>query len=185
LYNELYEAWRREKENVDLQLLPKDFYVKLGEYVRRIREESRLLDEKTTRGRILMHEAENVRKMVEELVLLRREKTVRLVSLGEAPSLEGLAKEEEELVKTVAPSFESFQTLLKEIVSGRVSQASREKPKKRVLRFLKETPAIIGADMKTYGPFKPQDVASLPTENAKILTRQGVAVEVEVKLKPA
>lgn len=185
MYDELYQTWKREKDSVDLQLLSKDFYAKLGEYVRKIREESRMLDEKTTRGRILMHEAENVRKMVEELVLLRREKTVRLVSSGEAPSAEGLAKEEEELVKDVAPSFESFQALLKEIVSGRLPSVSREKSKKRVLRFLKETPAIIGADMKTYGPFKPQDVASVPAENAKVLTRQGVAVEVEVKLKPA
>jgi DNA replication initiation complex subunit (GINS family) len=35
--------------------------------------------------------------------------------------------------------------------------------------------------MKTYGPFKPEDVASLPQENAKILVKQGVAVEVEAK----
>ncbi len=54
----------------------------------------------------------------------------------------------------------------------------------RVLRFLKETPVIVGADMKTYGPFQPEDVASVPAENAKVLTRQGIAVEVEVQLEP-
>jgi len=83
----------------------------------------------------------------------------------------------------MAPSFESFQTLFKDLLSGRLPdvQTIRE-PKKRVLRFLKEIPAIIGADMKTYGPFKPEDVASLPLENARILTKQGIAVEVEVKV---
>ena len=184
MYNELYEAWKHEKLSPELQPLPKDFYVKLAEYVRKIREESHMLDEKTTRGRLLMHEAENVRKMVRGLVLLRRDKVVKLASMGEAVHVEGLTKEEEKLVNEVSPSFESFQGLGKEIVSGRLPQASREKPKKRVLRFLKETPAIIGADMKTYGPFQPQDVASLPAENAKILTKQGVAVEVDVKLEP-
>ncbi|MFB0514796.1 MAG: hypothetical protein ACETVQ_04380 [Candidatus Bathyarchaeia archaeon] len=50
-----------------------------------------------------------------------------------------------------------------------------------ILRFIQEIPAIIGADMKTYGPFKPEDIASLPIENARILIKQGVAVEVEAK----
>jgi DNA replication initiation complex subunit (GINS family) len=44
---------------------------------------------------------------------------------------------------------------------------------------LKEVPAIIGADMKTYGPFKVEDVAALPVENTKILVKQGLAERVE------
>ena len=51
--------------------------------------------------------------------------------------------------------------------------------KRAVLRFLKDVPAIIGADMKTYGPFKVEDVASLPIENAKVLIKQGLAEKVE------
>jgi len=184
VYNELYEAWRQEKASQELQPLPKDFYVKLSDYLKKIREESRMLDGKTTKARLLMREEENVREMVRELVALRHTKTVEAVSAGEGVHLDGLTREEERLVKDVAPSFESFQALLKEIMSGRLQRVSPEKPSKRVLRFLKETPAIIGADMNTYGPFQPQDVASLPAENAKILTKQGVAVEVEVKLEP-
>jgi len=183
VYNELYEAWRKEKENAEVRPLPKDFYTKLAEYMRKIREESRMLDEKTTKARLLLRESRHVQRMVKELVLLRHEKTVKKVLAGETVQKEGLTQEEEKLVKEVAPSFESFQSLLKDILGGRLPQAeSKEKPKKRVLRFLKEIPAIIGADMKTYGPFKPEDVASLPWENAKILTKQGVAVEVQVKL---
>ena len=184
MYNELYEAWKKEKDGNVLEPLPKDFYLRIAEYVKKIREESRMMDEKTTRARLLMREGENVRRMMQELFTIRHGKMLRAASAGEAAGLEHLTKEEEKLMKDVAPSFESFQKLLKEIVSGRLPQVSPEKPKKRVLRFLKETPAIIGADMKTYGPFQPQDVASLPAENAKILTKQGIAVEVEVKLEP-
>lgn len=184
MYNELYAAWKRERDSAVLEPLPKDFYLRIAEYIRKIREESRMMDEKTTRARLLMREGESVRKMAQELFMLRHGKRVRAMSVGESVDLEDLAKEEEKLIKDVAPSFESFQMLLKEILSGRLPQVSREKTTKRVLRFLKETPAIIGADMKTYGPFQPQDVASLPAENAKILTKQGVAVEAEVKLEP-
>jgi DNA replication initiation complex subunit (GINS family) len=48
------------------------------------------------------------------------------------------------------------------------------------LRFVKSIPAIMGGDMKTYGPFMVEDVASLPVENAKMLVKQGLAVLVEV-----
>lgn len=183
MYSELYEAWMREKEDAELQLLPKDFYIKLAEYVRKIRAEGRMLDEKTARAKLLIHESKNVQKMVKDLVLLRHEKTVKKALSGETIPTEGLTEEEEKLAKDVMPSFESFQMLLKDILGGRMPQLEgMKKPKKRVLRFTKEIPAIIGADMKTYGPFKPEDIASLPQENAKILVKQGVAVEVETKL---
>jgi DNA replication factor GINS len=52
--------------------------------------------------------------------------------------------------------------------------------KRVALRFVKSIPTIIGADMKTYGPFVAEDVASLPVENAKMLVKQGLAVSIEV-----
>ncbi len=52
--------------------------------------------------------------------------------------------------------------------------------KRSTIRFLKGIPAIMGADMKSYGPFVAEDVASLPPQNAQILVKQGLAVLVEV-----
>jgi DNA replication initiation complex subunit (GINS family) len=52
--------------------------------------------------------------------------------------------------------------------------------KRSTIRFLKSIPAIMGADMKSYGPFVAEDVASLPPQNAQILVKQGLAVMVEV-----
>ena len=53
-------------------------------------------------------------------------------------------------------------------------------PKRVTVRFSKPIPAIMGADMKSYGPFVAEDVASLPELNAKILVKQGLAVLIEV-----
>ena len=183
MYNELYEAWKREREIPDIQSLSKDFYSRLNEYLAKAKEQSRMLDEKTVRAKILIREVRNVRRMVNELVSLRQQKIVRIILTGEALPADKLTQEEETLAKGIAPSFESFQTLPKELLSGRLQQeSSTQRPKHRVLRFLKETPSIIGADMKAYGPFKPEDVASIPQENARILVKQGIAVEVDVKL---
>ncbi len=183
MYNELYEAWKREREIPDIQSLSKDFYSRLNEYLAKVKEHSRMLDEKTVRAKILIREVRNVRRMVNELASLRQEKIVRIILKGEAIPADKLTQEEEKLVEGIAPPLESFQTLPKELLSGRLQQESSVlRPKHRVLRFLRETPSIIGADMKAYGPFKPEDVASIPQENARILVKQGVAVEIEVKL---
>jgi len=185
MYDELYEAWRREKENAEVQPIPKDFFVRLAQYIKRLREEARMLDEKTTRARLLMHESKNVKKLSEDLIRLRYEKVVRKGMAGETIVKEGLTDEEEKLFRDIASSTESFQNFLKDVLSGRGRSSeveAEERAKKRVLRFLQEIPAIIGADMKTYGPFKPEDLASVPVENARVLVKQGLAVEVEMKI---
>jgi len=43
------------------------------------------------------------------------------------------------------------------------------------VRFLKDMPAIVGADMKVYGPFAKADVVELPKVNADIIVKQEIA----------
>jgi len=182
VYDELYEAWTKERETTEIQVLPKDFYVKLTGYMKKMKEESRMLDEKTVRAKLLRRESKNVKKMVEELIQLRSEKALGETIDGKVVAKEALTNEEEKLLGEVSPSLESYQSLLKDIFGGRSPRIEvKEKPKTMILRFTQEIPAIIGADMKTYGPFRPEDIASLPVENARILIKQGVAVEVETK----
>jgi len=183
VYDELFEAWRKEKESPEVQPLPKDFFSKLAQYVKKLREESRMLDEKTTRARLLLHESKNVKKLSGELIRLRYVKVLRKTIAGESVAKDVLTDEEGKLCMEVASLGESYQNFLKDVLSGRSQSVEvKEKTKKRVLRFLQEIPAIIGADMKTYGPFQPEDVANVPAENARILVKQGLAVEVEVKM---
>ena len=51
----------------------------------------------------------------------------------------------------------------------------------RVVRFLEDIPEIVGVDLRIYGPFKKEDVASLPAPNAHVLERQGAAKSIEVR----
>jgi len=44
MYDELFEAWKKEMENSRLQSLPKDFYARLSNYVKRLREEKRMIE---------------------------------------------------------------------------------------------------------------------------------------------
>ena len=183
MYDELYEAWKKEKENVEIQRLPKNFYAKIADYVKKIREERRMLDKKTTKAKLLNREFKSVKNMAEELVRLRYDKALKKSLAREIVPREVLTEEEEKkLYGEILPLSEAYQAFLKDILQGRLARIEREeKPKKMLLRFVQEIPAIVGSDMKTYGPFEPEDIATLPSENARILIKQGVAVEVEAK----
>lgn len=182
VYGELYETWKKEKESGELQKLSGNFYSELAGYMKKIREESRMLDEKTTKARLMRRELENAKRLVKELVKLRYEKALKSAASGIPAPREVLTKEEERLHGEILPLAESYKAFLKDILRGRVSYVERkEKPKKLMVRFLQEIPAIVGSDMKTYGPFKPEDIATLPTENARVLIKRDVAVEIETK----
>jgi DNA replication factor GINS len=181
MYDELYEVWRREIEDFELVKLPDDFYSRVVDYLRRIKEEGRMLDKRTVKASLLQKEMQNVKRMVRELVRARYKKLVRKVAKGEKIPLDALTAEEKEICKGIAPFAEAYRNFAKKLIQGQFLKIDvKEERKNVVLRFLRDVPAIIGSDLKTYGPFKAEDVASLPPENAKILIKQGLAEKVEV-----
>lgn len=190
MYNELYSAWRREVNEASLGGLPRDFYLRLADYLKHIREENKLLDKKSPKVALLEHESKNVNLMVQELLETRYDKLLKAISQNQTLPSELLTAEEARICETFASFTSAYQKFTKDLLQGQATQAAVtlvevkaevEASHKRVtLRFTKSIPAIIGADMKSYGPFKVEDVASLPIENAKVLVRQGLAVQVEV-----
>ncbi|UCG44924.1 MAG: hypothetical protein JSV58_05935 [Candidatus Bathyarchaeota archaeon] len=181
MYNELYKAWKKESETPAIQTLHKGLYINLANYVKKVREESRMLDEKTTNAKLRQLELRNVTRMVHELIRLRLEKAMEKTKNAEALPQEGLTVEEKKFTEELSLLAESYQELSRRILRGTLRNTKGDKrlKKKMLVLFLQETPAIIGSDMKTYGPFKPENTATLPPENARILIKQGIAVEVE------
>jgi DNA replication factor GINS len=182
MYSELYAAWQREIESPTLQPLPADFYVRVSEYLTRIREEAKaVLDKKTLKASLLDREQQNVNRVVKELLRVRYKKLVKTLSGGQKLPSDMLTTEETAIFSGFLPFAEAYRQLVMRLLQGQPSAAPEEVPQRRVtLRFLKPVPAIIGSDMKTYGPFMAEDVASVPVENARILTKQGFAENVEV-----
>ena len=188
MYDELYGAWQVEIENPELSRLTSDFYTRAANYLRRIKEETQLMDKKTVKSTLLEHELANAQRMVYELVWIRYRKLVkRIVDENKVP-LDLLATEEINLCNGVAPSAENYSKFAKGLLLGQVAKVESEpsaaapvaQHKRVTLRFLKQVPSIIGSDMKTYGPFMVEDVAAVPQENAKILIKQHMAEAVDV-----
>ena len=94
-YSDLYEAWKREKDSIELQHLEKKFFVQLSQHIKAQREELEMIDEKTLRGRLIAIEGNNIRKLFTSLVECRRYKIFKGVLEGKQIPSEFLTSEEE------------------------------------------------------------------------------------------
>lgn len=182
MYDELYKVWKKEKEISEIQVLPNNFYARIADYIKKMKEENRMLDRKTTKSKLLDNEFKNVKIMVGELFQIRYKKFREKALAQETVARTVLTEEEEKLYREVLSITEAYQAFSKDILRGQLANIKHwGKKSVVVLRFTQEIPALVGSDMKTYGPFEPEDIATLPPENARILIKQGVAVEVDAK----
>jgi DNA replication factor GINS len=180
-YDRLLEAWTKERHGAGLQPLPEGFYAEMTGYVSELREQTRMIDRGSMRGRIAERERENAERMLRELSGLRLRKIVEIELEGAAVAGSSLTREERALQADLRRLLSSHEDRLKSVLMGRAPKAEpKPPPGLKVVRFLKAVPAIMGIDMKTYGPFKPEEIASIPEENAENLIRRGIAKEVEI-----
>jgi DNA replication factor GINS len=183
VYGDLFKAWKADKTTDELQRLPKGFYKDLSQYIRALKEEARMLDEKTLRASLISTEMEYAKHLASDLIRLSERKILLNAATKRSISSDSLTEEEEKLYRTLMDSTEGYDKALKDAVEGRspiLEAETSQKPKRILIRFLREIPAIAGIDMNVYGPFKPEDIASIPAENAEMLVKQGVAVRVEI-----
>jgi DNA replication factor GINS len=184
MYDTLYSAWKKEKQNTELQKLPENFYTSSVEYIDRTKQEGRMLDPKSVKAKLIARELSTTKRLMTEIVELRFKKIVQATT-AEKPLKTGAATpEEERIIQGIVSSVEEFNRFLRTSIQGKLyeSKPRRGRLRSRVLlRFLNEVPAIAGADLKIYGPFSPEDVATLPADNAKTFIKRGIAVEIEPK----
>ncbi len=178
MFEELYEAWLRETEETELRPLKADFYRRLSDYLRRLEEEAKGLDEKSLKGRIKVREFEKAKKIASDLINLRFKKiSSQVLAGGRIPEKSSLAEEELEVYGKLVEAYHAVEKLLSSIISGR--REGRPLGEMVLVRFLKDVPSLVDSKLKVYGPFKAEDVAFLPRELAEGLIRQNLAKEVK------
>ncbi|MFH1327639.1 MAG: hypothetical protein ABIH76_02115 [Candidatus Bathyarchaeota archaeon] len=185
MYNELYEGWHREtEEKEEIQPLPKDFYARVKAYMGRLKEELKTLDENSLRGRLIKQEDEKSTILLEELLVFRLGKILGL-TLEERPlKTTNLTVEEEKIHLQITDAVKNMSNIKKDnfIVKEEPEKRAEEgQPMDRtVIRFIKKTSAMVGTNMKIYGPFEEEDVASIPLKNIEKLIQQGIGRRVNI-----
>ncbi len=201
LYRVLYDAWRRERQRPDIQPLPEGFHQAIAGYIAQLREQSRAAEKTSVRGKLMDREREHAERMLDDLNHLRLVKLVTAELNGSPVEPLNLIVEEKRLQVEERRLLAAYTQGLKQPLPSRgqvveappvvtppsIPPAQPQRPRDaadrgfKVVRLTQPLPAIMGVDMKTYGPFKVEDVASLPAQNADNLIRKGIAKLVETE----
>jgi len=183
LLDELYEAWKRDLEDRDLQPLSADFFERIADYLHRLKEDLRMTDDRTLNGRLKRLEYEKATKLGRNLMQLRQRKILQIACERESLPSNLLTEPEQTYYDRTRQNQEGMLRLQEQVLEGRMpvpeEQDQGSERRTLVLRFLSDMPSIVGSDMRMYGPFRKEDVAVLPLENAETLLRQKVVQRVE------
>ena len=117
-----------------------------------------------------------IESMVSQLLRLRTRKAMQQNALLQ------LLPEERYVCSAEQKFQKRFQTLVEAVASGQPSFVEfahlTESQRNVTVKFVKRVNELVGLDMRRYGPFEADDVASIPAANADILIAGGEAVEV-------
>lgn len=172
--NSLHALVLRETESDTIQEIESNFYRNLSDFLGNLKkQEFDGIESKIKQSLI---------DMVSELTTIflhtRLEKTMK----SDEMDFTNLLDEEKFILDGEEQKRERTEMILSATINGKSkfleSISQNHKTKTIVLRFLKEVDEIVGVDLEKYGPFKPEDIATLPYENAQALITKKAATKI-------
>jgi len=180
MYSSLYKIWKDENYLEDIQRLDDQLIEKIRKYVSFRKELISKTDEKIVKL-IIEEELENVNFMLRDLFQIRTNKLFKAIQMEKKININFLTSKERKFYETTLDSFKNCSELFLSSAQGsKLEDFDKFSLQYVAVRILKEMAAIVGADLKTYGPFKVGDVVTLPEKNAKLLIERGAAREIKI-----
>jgi len=166
-----------EMQSESLHQLPIDFYSRISLYNQKLRRTASSGSSEAT-VRLVKRQTAMISGMTRQLLSIRTRKAVGNLSMQLLP--------EERYIVSIRDIFERrFDSFVDAITEGKPSFIEfahrNESMRNMVIRFTKHTNELVGGDMRRYGPFEENDVASIPAADAAILVAGGEAVEVRIR----
>ena len=172
--NSLHHTVLRETEDDSLLEIDPNFYRNLSDFIGNLRKQEFDGVENKIKNTLI--------EMTTELTSLLLK--IRLDKISKSPNFEigHLLDEEKFILDSQDEQRERTEMILSATINGKSkfleSLAQNHKTKKVVIRFLNEVDEIVGADLEKYGPFKTEDIATIPYENAQALIAKNIATKV-------
>lgn len=172
--NSLYTILLRETENDSVQEVKPNLYTLISDFVGQLKSEGYDgVEAKVKEALVNM-----ITEMTSLLLSIRLEKVIS----SEKSDFTNLLDEEKFILDSQEEMKERREMILSGALNGKSklleSIAKNHKTKSTVVRFLKETDQMVGADMEKYGPFKAEDVATIPYENAQALIAKNIVTKI-------
>ena len=159
------------------QELSTDFFRNLSNFIGKLKNEEYDGIEKKTKNQIIS----TATNLTELLINRRLEK----IFTSSKTSYRILTDAEKFIVDSNDEMNERKNMILSGIINGKSKfleiTSTKHKIKPVTVRFVKEFDEIVGADLEKYGPFKSEDVATIPNENAQALISKGIALKIRIE----
>ena len=175
--NSLYSVLLREVENDQVQEIDPEFYKSLSEYLGKLKSEGYDGVENKIKNRLV----EMNSKIISILLKTRIDKIMSQDNFN----FTNLLDEEKFIIESQQQLLERKDMILSATLNGRTklleSVAKKHKVKPIAVRFLKDIDQFVGADFTRYGPFKAEDIATIPNENATALIAKNISVKLHLE----
>ncbi len=194
MYQKIFQVWKGELEEETLVLLEEGFWGNVQKYIEKVRITLDQASEDSMQAGLSQLELQKSKFMVKDILFRRRRKIMKALILG-GSEVEQVSPLELQIVKGAFRTSVDLDQLLDALLKGEEFSPEKQdkapppatktrakrgkKPKYLFVRFKTDLPQIIGVDSKTYGPFKAEDVATIPEENALPLIERDAAQEIE------
>lgn len=201
-YKTLQNVWEKELREKELQNIPDTLLHEMKDYITTLNRTP--TDEDTLSGQLTRKEKEYANRMLRELIENRLRKIVTREVMGEPIDAQAMTPEEQRLHSNLRQLLTGYRqgVDLPDVIKvpaqtkpapSKPAPVKRKKPVPQpiikpdevelmVVRFLQPIPAIMGIDMKAYGPFQSEELGTIPVQNAENLIKRGIAKKVEVEL---
>jgi len=172
--NSLHHIVLRETESDSILEIEPNFYRNLSDFIGNLRKQ----EFDGVENKIKDSMIEMAIELTSLLIKIRLEK----ISKSSDLEISYLLDEEKFIFDSQEDEKERIEMIISAIINGKSkfleSLAQNHKTKKVVIRFLNEVDEIVGADLERYGPFKTEDIATIPYENAQALIAKNIATKV-------
>ena len=172
--NSLHHTVLRETEDDSLVEIDPNFYRNLSDFIGNLRKQEFDGVENKIKDTLI----EMTTELTSLLIKIRLDK----ISKSTDFKIGHLLDEEKFILDSQDEQRERTEMILSATINGKSkfleSLAQNHKTKKIVIRFLNEVDEIVGADLEKYGPFKTEDIATIPYENAQALIAKNIATKV-------
>ncbi len=196
-YTRLHEAWKNETQKKELQNISDNFLHEMKNYVNQLNKTS--TEQGTLSGNLTRTERQYANQLLNELREKRLDKITKSELNGLPIDAKAMTPEEQQLHSNIRQLLSGYRqgteiphpkiqikprTVKKPVEkeSPEVKPPSDEEMEMMLVRFVQPLPAIMGIDMKAYGPFQPEELATIPRQNAENLIKRGVAKKVEAEV---
>ena len=173
----LHVITKQEFQTEEPQELSTDFFRNLSNSIGKLKNEEYDGIEKKVKNQLIS----TATSLTELLINKRLEK----FSNSSTISFSILTDEEKFVVDSNDEMNERKNMILSGIINGKSKfleiTSTKHKIKPVTVRFVKEFDEIVGVDLEKYGPFKPEDIATIPNENAQALISNGIALKIRIE----